>query len=568
MDDFERMSLTHEKLGSLPLVNWFLGRLRLAEILGRHLPVDDARLRVAPATMIALVVRNIVLSHEPLYALSEWASPYEPSLLELEAEDLSALNDDRVGRTLDRLFDADRASLLTELVVHMIKEFDLDVSRLHNDSTTVTFHGDYENATGDERGGHATPRITHGFNKDHRQDLKQLLAILSVTADGAVPIAFRCADGNTSDDTTHVETWDTLRALVGTSSFTYVADSKLCTAEAMNHIHTGGGRFITVMPRTRREDTWFRDYVQGHAPEWTEALRREGPRQGDPEEVWRTFVAPLPSKEGYRIIWVHSTVKAARDATTRQARIEAGLKAMDVVAEKLISPKSRLRTRVAVEEAAAAALMKVRATRWVTFRVHEEQRETFSQERRGRPGSETRYRKRVTSVFRLETSINAATVAYDAATDGMFPLISDADELAPATVLEFYRYQPNLERRHHMLKGPQLVAPVYIEQPHRIEALLLCHFFAMVVEALIEREIRTSMAISGRKSLPLYPESRDCPSPSAPRILEIFSDAQRHHLESDGMIVKHFDPTLTSLQRDVLELLHVPASVYLLETAD
>ena len=396
----------------------------------------------------------------------------------------------------------------------------------------------------------------------------QLLYILTVSADGAVPIAFRCASGNTSDDTTHVATWDALRALVGTPSFTYVADSKLCTAEAMNHIHAEGGRFITVMPRTRREDTWFRDYVQGHAPQWEEALRREGARQGDPDEVWRTFVAPVPSKEGYRIIWVHSPSKAARDATGRQARIEAGLKALEVVASRLSSPKSRLRTRVAVEETATSALDRARATRWVTFRVHEEQRETFSQERRGRPGNETRYRKKVTSVFRLEASINAETVAYDAATDGMFPLITDADELAPTTVLEFYRYQPNLERRHHMLKGPQLVAPVYIEQPHRIEALLLCHFLAMLVEALMEREIRTSMATSGRTSLPIYPESRDCPSPSAARILEIFADAQRHHLVSDGVIVKDFDPTLTSLQREVLELLHVPTSVYVSETVD
>ena len=119
-----------------------------------------------------------------------------------------------------------------------------------------------------------------------------------------------------------------------------------------------------------------------------------------------------------------------------------------------------------------------------------------------------------------------------------------------------------------MLKGPQLVAPVYLEQPHRIEALLLCHFLAQLTEALLEREIRGSSKTSGRKSLPLYPESRDCPSPSAPRILEISSDAQRHHLVSDGMIVKDFDPTLTSLQRDVLELLHVPVSVYVSDTAD
>jgi len=118
------------------------------------------------------------------------------------------------------------------------------------------------------------------------------------------------------------------------------------------------------------------------------------------------------------------------------------------------------------------------------------------------------------------------------------------------------------------LKGPQLVAPVFIEQPHQIEALLLCHFLAMLTEALMEREIRASMKTFGRTSLPLYPESSDCPSPSAPRIPETFSDAQRHHLVSDGVIVKDFNPAVTSLQRDVLKLLHVPASVYVSEIAD
>jgi uncharacterized protein YccT (UPF0319 family) len=52
-----------------------------------------------------------------------------------------------------------------------------------------------------------------------------------------------------------------------------------------------------------------------------------------------------------------------------------------------------------------------------------------------------------------------------------------------------------------------------------------------------------------QKSLEHYPESRDCSSPSAPRILEIFADAERHHLVSDGVIVQDFDPTLTSLQQ-------------------
>lgn len=562
MDDEERFDLIHDKLGSLPIVNWFLERMSLSDILERHLPRDDARLRLAPAQVIGLVVRNLVCSRRPLYALGEWAAPYDAAVLGLEPGDVGALNDDRVGRMLDRLFDCDRASLLTEVVVSMIREFDLDLSRFHNDSTTVTFHGAYPSATGAARGGKSTPAIVHGFNKDHRPDLKQLLFILTVSADGAVPIAYRSADGNTVDDVTHIETWDSLVALVGSPNFVYVADSKLCSAEAMGHIAARHGRFVTIIPHGRREDTWFREFAQHHVPAWHEAHRHAGARLGEPDEVWRTFVAPLPSAEGYRVIWVHSTSKAARDANTRQAKVEAGLTAIEAVGERLASPKSRLRTKVAAEEVATAALAAVGATRFVGFVVREEQRETFAQERRGRPGADTRYRKRVKSVFSIEATTKADVIAYDAATDGCFPLVSNADEASPAEVLEFYRYQPNLERRNHMLKGPQAIAPVFIEHPHRIEAILLCHFLAMLTEALIEREIRSAMKAEGLTGIPLYPELRNCPSPSAPRILEIFGDAQRHNLVSKGEVVQVFDPELTPLQRKVLDLLHVPTSVY------
>lgn len=68
-------------------------------------------------------------------------------------------------------------------------------------------------------------------------DLKQLVWILTVTADGAVPIAYRTVDGNTTDDVTHITTWDGLVALTGRTGFLYVADSKLATRTNMDHIH-------------------------------------------------------------------------------------------------------------------------------------------------------------------------------------------------------------------------------------------------------------------------------------------------------------------------------------------
>ena len=560
--DAAPFTLRSQAVGALPVVNVFLDRVGLPGLLERYLPRDDPRLRLAPAAVIGVVVRNLLVAHRPVYALGEWAEQYAPGLLGLAGDDVGALNDDRVGRMLDRLFDADRASLLTETVLAVIDRFGVDVSQLHNDSTTVTVTGAYQDADGYRRGGKPTPAIRHGHHKDFRPDLKQLLFILTVSADGAVPVAFRSGDGNTPDDPTHIPTWDGLARLFGRADFLYVADAKLASADAMRHIDRNHGRFVTVLPRGRREDTWFRDWAQTHAPDWAEAARYPGARLDDPEQVWRTFVAPAPSAEGYRVIWVHSSAKAARDAAGRATLIEKGLAAVDAVAARLAGPKSRLRTRVAAEQAAAAALAEAGAARWVGFQITETAQATYHQERRGRPSAATRYRRRVKTVFTITAAVDAERVAYDAATDGCFPLVTNADDLTPAQTLAAYRYQPNLERRHHMLKGPQEVAPVFLENAHRIEALLHCHFLAMLVEALIEREIRNSMTAAGLTGIPLYPELRDCPRPSAPRILEIFAHVQRHQLISGEDVVQLFPPELSPLQRHVLELLHIPADVY------
>ena len=238
-----QFTLASQRLGCLPIVNFFLARIGLADHLARYLPADDVRLRLAPAAVIEVVVRNLVAGHRPVYALGEWAEPYDPAVLGLQAGEAELLNDDRVGRTLDRLFDADRASLITSTVLAVIRDFDVETAQLHNDSTTITVTGLYPDADGRDRGGKATPAIVHGHNKDFRPDLKQLLFILTISADGAVPIAYRVADGNTPDDVTHIPTWEQLHALVGHARFLYVADSKLCSKQAMGHIASHGGRF-------------------------------------------------------------------------------------------------------------------------------------------------------------------------------------------------------------------------------------------------------------------------------------------------------------------------------------
>ncbi len=566
MPPAEPFALRSERLGALPVVDCFLARLGLAALLERHLAAGDARVSLPAATVIGVLIRNLCVEREPLYGLADWAASFDCDLLGLTGGQATLLNDDRVGRALDQLFDADRGSLLTELTLGAISEFGVDCAQLHNDSTSLALHGDYTAADGRERGGKPTAAAALGHSKDHRPDLKQLVLILTVSADGAVPLAHRLTDGNTSDDTTHIATWDGLVALTGRRDFLYVADSKLCTREQMGHIDQHGGRFVTVLPRTRREDGQLRDWMAKDTPGLVEAVRRPGKRKGDPDNVWSVCPAPFPSAEGHRIVWAHSTAKQRLDETARSERIQRARRDLSDLGQRLAGPRARISSLVAAEEAAAALLSATGAQRWITVTVREAATETIRQEKRGRPGKDTRYRKITKTHYALQITIDAEKVRYDAASDGCFPLISNDHKLTDPEILTAYRYQPNLEKRHHQLKSVHDAAPVTLKSPVRIEALFACHFIALLCCCLIERELRAAMTREHITALALYHEDRPCTAPTAARVFDHFADIQRHHLTHENQHIQAFQPQLTPLQTQLLDLLDVPASAYLTTT--
>jgi transposase len=413
------------------------------------------------------------------------------------------------------------------------------------------------------RGGKPTPAASLGFNKDHRPDLKQLVWILTVSADGAVPIAFRVADGNTSDATTHIDTWDHLVALTGRPDFMYVADSKLATFDNARHIHTRGGRFLSVLSASRREDRIFRDWVVTNTPEWAFAQRIPSRQPDVDDDILSTYTDHLPSADGHRIVWIHSTAKARRDATRRHQRIAKTITAIDALNTRLASPRCRIKTATTAEAEAREIIEEFASGRWVHIHVEQQIVESMRQAKRGRPGPNTAYKKITRTTLRIRFEIDETRIAHDAASDGMWPLITNDTTMAPAELLAAYKWQPNLEKRHAQLKGTQLVAPMWLRDAARIEGLLTCHFIAMLIGSLIERTIRAAMADAGLTELSLYPEDRGCAAPTTTRILEIFSDVARHDLTAgDGTVLRTFQPQLTDLQRQVLALLDIPSSVY------
>ncbi len=408
-----RFNLQIERLGPLPLINHFIERIGLEDAFARHV-CSDARCAVPHARALGVVLRSIIVEREPIYRQQETVHGFAGGMFGISNEEMGHLSDDRLGRALDRLFDADRAALLAEVVLAVGERFGVRFDELHNDSTSISFCGSYRGASGRKIRGRSAPAITYGHSKAHRPDLKQLLFILTMSADGNIPVAFRCTDGNTSDSRTHIETWNALRTLTGRTDFLYVADSKLCSRENMDTIDRAGGRFVTVMPRNRLEDQEFRLWIQTNVPDWERVWDRPNPRFRDgPRDCWFVYRAPLPSAQAWSVIWVWSTLLTLRQEARRRRNIAAATEELKQLRERLAGAKTRLRGAADIDLQVKSILEKHYVSRYLKVIRTVREEHLFKQTQRGRPGLHTAYRKITKRRFDIEWSADEEAIAYD-----------------------------------------------------------------------------------------------------------------------------------------------------------
>jgi len=254
--------------------------------------------------------------------------------------------------------------------------------------------------------------------------------------------------------------------------------------------------------------------------------------------------------EGYRIIWIKSLHKQLDDAQRRLARIERTEEALCALKKKTHSNEENLFTEI------KALLQNNRTKSYFEYRIIRHVEETTKQMKRGRPTAETPHRIIQKITYQIEYSQIAHSIQSDARYDGIFPLVTNSTEPAP-DVLLIYKYQPNLEKRHEQLKSVYNVAPVFLQNPQRIEALLLLYFLAMLVASLIERDVRLKMQEDGVDTVPLYPENRKCKAPTADLIFDIFNDVRLQYICKTDQPVAAIPDTLSKRQEIVLKLLKI-----------
>jgi transposase len=266
--------------------------------------------------------------------------------------------------------------------------------------------------------------------------------------------------------------------------------------------------------------------------------------------------------DGHRLLWYHSTRKAERDAAGRARSIQRATVALNDLRDRLGGPRTRFREPAKVERAVAEILAEAEATCWLTVAIEGQEEATYRQATRGRPSEQTKYLKQARSRYKLTWKLNPEALEEAQREDGVFPLLTNDRELSADEVLRAYKRQPLLEKRFSRFKTDFAVAPVYLKNVARIQGLLAAYFFALLVQTLLERELRQGMEQARERSLPLYPESRPCARPTTHRVIEVLSSIQRHEVRVGDREPQVMVTKLTKVQRSIIRLLGLDPRTY------
>jgi len=317
-----------------------------------------------------------------------------------------------------------------------------------------------------------------------------------------------------------------------------------------------GGRVVTIIPETWAEVTLFKETLRKRKKIKREIWRRLKPGSDFEMEYFSVFPGKyFTEKRGYKIHWICSSEKRKRDRVSRDNRLEKAERNLTELNARI--NKRNLRTKEAIHAAAKKFLEKNEVERFLHLEIGTSREEYRIQVGKGRPGKNTKYRKRINTICTLIWTRNESALKEEAKTDGIFPLLCTDDNLSSKEVLKAYKYQPKLEKRFSQFKSIHNAAPLLFKKIERVEANMFAFFIALMIQALIEREVRQKMKDLKIATLKLYPEERDAIHPTTSKILNNFDGVSTYKITRGSKQIEEFKDDLTKTQKTILKLLDI-----------
>jgi transposase len=527
-------SYSTQRLDHLGIVAGICQQIGLIEQIDTYVGATGRKVSVGEAVQ-AMVLNALGFVGSALYLTPEFFDNKPVDLLIHEGLTADDFNDDSLGRALDMLYNAGITQVFFYVASHALSVFEIEHDSdspvvggptfVHLDNTSFSLEGDYARPSEDPK----AVGITHGYSRDHRPDLKQVVVSLICSYQSSIPVWLQALDGNRADKESFPGIIQAYVSQIQESDPGelpyFIADSALYSEENINVLSKV--KWITRIPGTLNE---VKELYKSITPEQMQESVLEG----------YSYLEVGNYYGGLRQRWlvVFSKATYKREASTFRKRLSE----RRTQAEKSLNQLSQ--KEFPTQEAAKTAVSALEA-QWEFHRATTHFEKVFRYKVAGRPRKGEKpehvgWRVVAQVVDREEAIVEALK------SKGKFILGSnelDEEQLPAEMILTAYKGQAaSVERGFRFLKDPMFFASsLFLEKPERIMALLMVMGLSLLVYALAERALRTKLAQRDESIPNQVGKPTQCPT--IRRIFQVFQGI-------DVLLTKH----PLGIQRRVLNL--------------
>lgn len=476
-------------LDHLGIVAGIIDEMELVEEVNKKVGISSKETISPGQVMKAIILNGLGFLSAPIYLFDTFFVGKATEHLIGKGVTPEQLNDDKIGRALDKYYQAGTTKLFTAIALKAAMKFQVEMKSVHLDSSSISVEGEYKSRQEKSQGIEAESsereeemkaiKIVHGYSRDRRPDLKQFIIDTIVTGDGDVPLYLKIDDGNADDKSVFVERLKEFK-----NQWTFdgicVADSALYTAPNLSAM--AEMKWITRVPLSIKEAQNKIWDIEDNA--W------------EPNQIKGYKIAAISSE--------YANIKQRWLVIESEIRKQAAIKKIAEQLEKQLESAQASVRKLSRQEFACTADAEMAIKRlsdsWKYHQIAEiEYREKPVKKTTTKPKIESQTKAIVYQVTgKIET--RQSVIEAEKVKAGRFILatnILDTKSVSNQQVLSEYKAQQSNERGFRFIKDPLFfTSSVFVKKPERVEAIGLIMGLCLLVYNLAQRKLRQQLEVT------------------------------------------------------------------------
>ena len=484
---FDIKDVEIQNIDHLGIVAGIVDSIGLVEIINNLLGEKPREKISAGHVVKAMILNGLGFVSKPLYMFPKFFEQIACEHLIGEGVKPEYLNDDKLGRVMDKLFIKGLDAVFLAISLNAVNKFNVSLRSSHLDSSSIHLHGEYnsnlpEVIFEDEKSENYQEKtqvksvkpinITYGYSRDHRPDLKQFIIELICSGDGDIPVYFKSASGNQVDSSRFGSIAINYKNQIQVDSL-IVADSALYTEpniKLMSNI-----RWLCRVPLTIK---LAKELVSALPESEFVESRIDG----------YSYVEKEVTYGGIKQRWLVVQSKARRKSD------------LDKLSKKIIKASEKTKRELkqlsqdtfACESDAVKALSKVSKK----FKYHRIDKTEVIKVELGQINEKQESCYKILATYIEDED----KIKKERCSAGRFIIATnllESKELSNDSMISEYKAQQSCERGFGFLKDPLFFADsIFLKSPERIESLAMIMGLCLLVYTLAQREIRAALSKS------------------------------------------------------------------------